>query len=362
MGEQCTVLEYKCPSCGATLPFDQEKQRMACLYCDTEFELEAIKAYNESLNSTEAESITWEEESSQAWSEEETEGLRSFTCPSCAGVLITEDTTAATFCPYCGNSTILPGRVSGGLKPDGVIPFKTGKDDAKAAFLKLCKGKPLLPKFFTQEQQIEKITGMYVPFWLYDCDSRFRGQYQATRVHHWSDSHYNYTKTDYYHLTRGATASFAAIPMDASSKMDNAIMESIEPFDYSQMVDFETAYLSGFLADKYDVEARSGEDRIRQRVSTSMDELLAPSMIGYSSVVPINKHIDIDHSKAKYVLLPVWMLTTKYRDKEYLFAMNGQTGKITGTLPICPKRTAAWFLGITAAVTALASLLILLFG
>jgi len=362
MAETSAVLAYKCPSCGATLPFDQETQKMTCEYCGTEFELEAIKAYNESLNDTGAESITWEEESSQTWTDEETGGLCSFTCPSCAGELITDHATAATFCPYCGNSTILPGRISGGLKPDGVIPFKTGKNDARDAFLKLCKGKPLLPKFFTQEQQIQKITGMYVPFWLYDCDSRFRGQYRATRVHRWSDSNYNYTKTDYYHVTRGATAGFEAIPLDASSKMDNAIMESIEPFDYDQMVDFETAYLSGYLADKYDVEAKSGEERIRQRVNTSMEELLAPSMIGYSSVVPMSKHLDIDHSKAKYVLFPVWMLTTKYRDKTYLFAMNGQTGKMTGTLPICPKRTAAWFLGISAAVTGIAALLFLLFG
>jgi hypothetical protein len=256
----------------------------------------------------------------------------------------------------------MPTRLTGALKPDAVLPCRKSKEDAKAAFLNLCKGKPLLPKNFTSQQRLEKITGMYVPFWLYDCDSRFRGQYRATRVHRWSDSNYNYTKTDYYHVTRGATAGFAAIPMDASTKMDNAIMESIEPFDYDQMVDFETAYLSGFLADKYDVEAQMGEERIRQRVHTSMEELLAPSMIGYTTVMPISKHLDIDHSKAKYVLLPVWMLTTKYRDKTYPFAMNGQTGKMTGNLPICPKRTAAWFLGITAAVTALVSLLILMFG
>lgn len=362
MAETKAVLEYQCPSCGATLPFDQETQKMTCQYCDTTFDLETVKAYNESLSNTGEESITWEEESTQSWTAEEADTLTSFTCPSCAGVLLTDHATAATFCPYCGNAAILPGRVSGGLKPDGVIPFKTGKDDARAAFLNLCKGKPLLPKFFTQEQQIQKITGMYVPFWLYDCSGKFRGQYRATRVRHWSDSRYNYTKTDYYHLTRGANADFLAIPMDASAKMDNAIMESIEPFDYGQMVDFETAYLSGFLADKYDVEAKLGEERIRQRVNASMDELISPSMIGYTSVIPLSKHLDIEHSKAKYVLFPVWMLTTKYKDKTYLFAMNGQTGKMTGQLPICPRRSAAWFAGITAAVSIITALLIQLFG
>ena len=137
-------------------------------------------------------------------------------------------------------------------------------------------------------------------------------------------------------------------------------MESIEPFDYSQLKEFDPAYLTGFFSDKYDVEAKAGEPRIRQRVSTTMDEMIAASCIGYTSVIPTAKNLTIDHSKAKYVLLPVWMLTTKYKDKDYTFAMNGQTGKMTGTFPICPKKSAAWFLGIMAAVTALATVIQLL--
>lgn len=354
MAQTTQVLEYKCPNCGAGLPFQEESQKMTCQYCDSSFDLDEVVAYNDKLMEKEAAPISWDDTTTKEWETGETEALRSFTCPSCAGKLLTDDVTAATFCPYCGNPTILPGRVSGGLKPDGVIPFKLGKEHAQKAFLELCKGKPLLPKFFTQEQRVEKITGMYVPFWLYDCGSNFSGSYRATRVRHWSDSRYNYTKTSYFHLIRGATAEFSGIPMDGSQKMDDAIMESIEPYDYSQMVDFETAYLSGFLADKYDVQAKDGEDRIRQRVTASMEELIAPSMIGYATVLPTVRNTNIQHSKAKYVLLPVWMLTTRYKDKTYTFAMNGQTGKMIGTLPICPKRSWAWFGGITAGVTALA--------
>ena len=360
MNETAPVLEYKCPCCGAGLPFDQATQKMTCEYCDTEFELEAVKAYNESLTQTDSETIDWEETSCSEWSADEQNAIRSFTCPSCAGVLLTDENTAATFCPYCGNPTILPGRVSSGLKPDGVIPFKTGKDDAKSAFLRLCKGKPLLPKDFASSQRIEEITGMYVPFWLYNCDSNFSGRYRATRVHSWTRGDYIYTKTDYYQLMRACVAEFVHIPLDGSSKMDDATMESIEPYDCSQMVDFDTAYLSGFLADKYDVEAKDGEARIRQRVNNSMEQLLAPSLLGYSTVVPVGKNLQIKHSKANYVLFPVWMLTSRYKGKTYFFAMNGQTGKMTGTLPICPKRSWAWFGGICAAVTALVTLIQLL--
>lgn len=352
------VLEYKCPCCNAGLPFSESVQKMKCPYCDNEFELETVRSYNEELNRSDESDFQWDASQTKEWTPEEAEKLVSFTCPACGGELITDDHTAATFCPYCENPAILPGRVAGGLKPDGVIPFKTSKEeDARSAFLNLCKGKPLLPKSFTEEQRLEKISGIYVPFWLYDCDSSFTGHFKATRLHSWSDSRYHYTRTDHYQLTRGANASFGAIPMDASTKMDNAIMESIEPFDYSQMVDFETAYLSGFLADKYDVESASGEARVEERVSASMDSMIQETLIGYSSVVPTSRQLRVTQGKAKYVLLPVWMLYTKYRDKTYVFAMNGQSGKMTGTFPICPKRTAAWFSGICAGVTALAMLI-----
>ena len=355
MAETAPVLEYKCPCCGAGLPFDEKSQKMICQYCDTEFELDAVKAFNEA--DAEEESVQWEETEHQDWSGEEAQTLRTFVCSSCAGELMTDENTVATFCPYCGNPAIVPQRVHGGLKPDGVIPFSRSKEDAKQAFLRLCKGKPLLPKDYANQQQIDKITGMYVPFWLYDCDSDFHGRYRATRVRHWSDSNYNYTKTDYFQLVRGAQAEFIHIPMDASKKMEDAMMESIEPYNYKDLMDFETAYLSGFLADKYDVEAKAGENRIRQRVGVSIEGLIQPTMTGYTSVVPTSKQLQIQHSKAKYVLLPVWMLSSSYKGKTYQFAMNGQTGKITGTLPICAARAWAWFGGICAGVTALITLI-----
>ena len=352
---ETNVLEYKCPCCDAPLIFGEELQQMKCEYCDTTFDLDAVRSYNQPM-AQQDEGLHWQESESSTWTDEEAGQLQTYLCSSCAGELVTTDTTAATFCPYCGNPTILPGRLSGNVKPDYIIPFRSGKEDAKAAFLKLCKGKPLLPKLFTQQQQIERITGIYVPFWLYDCKADFSGTYKATRLHHWSDANYNYTKTDHFQLRRCADAQFVRIPMDGSRKMDDAIMESIEPYDYSGLTDFDTAYLSGFLAEKYDVESRDGESRIRERVDSSMNSMVSDSMIGYATTLPVHKLLNITETAAKYALLPVWILTTRYKDKVYTFAMNGQTGKITGTFPICPKRTAFWFSGIFAGVTALASL------
>lgn len=356
-----TVLEFKCPCCNAPLAFSGDIQQMKCDYCDNVFTLDTLQACQESDKPDASPQVQWEEENKSQWNDQEQGTIRTFLCDACGGELITDDHTAATFCPYCGNPTILPGRVSGGLRPEGVIPFKTTKEDAQRAFLNLCKGKPLLPKFFTETQQVEKITGLYVPFWLYDCQTDLSGSYKATRIHTWVDSRYTYTKTDHYLLRRQANASYSGIPMDASSKMDDTFMESIEPYDYTEVKSFDMAYLSGFLADKYDVEAKSGEDRIQQRVSNAMNDQIQSTFLGYATVLPTSRQLEINHSKSKYVLLPIWLLNTKYNGKTYTFAMNGQTGKMTGTFPICKKRTMAWFAGIWAASAAVISLIQLVF-
>lgn len=355
METQNQVLEYKCPCCDAKLVFGSDSQKMTCEYCENEFDLETVRIFQE--NTAKGEETAFHEDAQEKgqWSEAEESALRAFVCPSCGGEILTEQTTAATFCPYCENPAIIPTRISGILRPDALIPFKKTKEDAKAAFLELCKGKPLLPRMFTQEQRLEKITGMYVPFWLYDCSGDLDISYKATRSHHWSDSKYHYTKTEHFLLERGGRADFARIPMDGSKKMDDVFMESIEPYDYSQLVDFDSAYLSGYLADKYDVPWEDGKERIRQRVDSSLGELARGSCYGYSSVLPASRKLDITH-KASYVLLPVWMLNTQYNGKTYTFAMNGQTGKMTGAFPICTKRAFGWFSIVAAAAAAVSGL------
>lgn len=357
MNHSSSVLEFKCPCCNAPLIFGGEIQQLKCEYCDNSFDVDTLRACKECDNPSETAKIQWDSNTSQPWSQDEQTHLQLYLCDACGGQLVSDENTAATFCPYCGNPAILPGQLTGGLKPDGIIPFKTTKEDAKSAFLKLCRGKPLLPKFFTEEQHIDKITGLYVPFWLYDCSADLTGSYKATRIHTWSDSRYIYTKTDHYLLRRQADAVYSRIPMDGSSKMEDSFMESIEPYQYEDILDFDMAYLSGYLADKYDVESSTGEERIRQRVETSMNDHLQSSFLSYTTVIPASRNIRIEHGKASYVLLPVWLLNTTYRGKTYTFAMNGQTGKMTGTFPICPKRSAAWFLGVWTISTALVGLI-----
>lgn len=229
-----------------------------------------------------------------------------------------------------------------------MIPFIKTKEDAKKAFQKLCFHKPLLPRDFYAPDRLEKITGVYVPFWLFDCHTSGTITASATRVHSWTDRKYRYTKTDYYRVERAGVLNFGKVPADGSAKMDNALMDSIEPYDMSKMVDYTPAYLAGFLAERYDEDNHAVYPRVKTRVEDSLENALRETIQGYSGVMVQQRNFHIQDTAHQNVLFPVWMLMSKYKGKDYLFAMNGQTGKIVGDLPISIGRAAAWFAGIMA--------------
>lgn len=328
------LLEYKCPSCGGALSFNSDVQKLKCPYCETVLEVEALQELDEALKEVHPEDTTWNKEPTAQWNGEEQTELHTYVCESCGGEITTEATTAATHCPYCDNPVVVTGRLSGQLKPELVIPFKLDKAAAMEALKNHMKGKRLLPKAFTAENRIEKLQGVYVPFWLFDTQLDASVRYHATRVRTWSDSNYIYTRTSHYSLLRGGSMGFANVPVDGSVKVDNALMESIEPYDMSQAVDFQTAYLAGYLADKFDVAAEECKTRANERIRSSVESYFASTTVGFASVIPENTNLRYHDSNVRYALLPVWLLTTRYKDKTYTFAMNGQTGKLVGNLPI----------------------------
>lgn len=250
------------------------------------------------------------------------------------GEIVCDENTSATSCPFCGNPVVLTERLGGTLKPDCVIPFKFGKDEAKKKLLEHFSGKKLLPKVFKDENHIDEIKGIYVPFWLFDSDVDADIRYRGTKVHMWSDSRYNYTETSYFSIFRKGTLDFENVPVDGSSKMADDLMESVEPFDASEAVDFQTAYLAGYLADKYDVSKDDSIDRANKRIKKSTEDCFASTVRGYATLRTENSNVGINGRQTRYALYPVWILNTTWRGKKYTFAMNGQTGKMVGNLPM----------------------------
>lgn len=357
--------EYKCPCCGGAIAFDSTIQKMKCPYCDTEFEMDVLKGYDAELQDEEADNMDWETTAGGEWEEEETDGLRTYVCKSCGGEIVGDANTAATSCPFCNNPIVMMGQFSGTLKPDLVIPFKLNKKAAKEGLVKHLTGKRLLPKIFKDQNHIDEIKGVYVPFWLFDTDVDAKVRYKATKVRTWSDSNYNYTKTSYFMVHRGGSIGFEDVPVDGSTKMADDLMESIEPFNCAEAVDFQTAYLAGYLADKYDVTAEESIDRANERVKKSTEQAFAETVIGYETVTAENTSVQFHGGKARYALYPVWLLNTTWNGNRYTFAMNGQTGKFVGDLPVDKAAATRWTLILAAVFTAVtygAATLLHLFG
>ena len=340
------VMEYKCPNCAGAVAFDSASQQMECPFCGCSFSMEALKAMDD--GSSQQQEPRWDASSSGQWGEGEMEGMEVYQCRSCGAEIVADATTAATKCPYCDNNIVMAGRFAGALRPDAVIPFKLDKKAAVAALQKHLQGKRLLPKVFKDQNHIDEIKGVYVPFWLYDADMDANLRYRATQVRRWSGGNYDYTETSTYYVYRGGRVAFDRVPVDGSSKMADDLMESIEPYDWKDAVDFQTAYLAGYLADKYDVGMEESAPRANERIRKSTEDAFAATVTGYNSVQPEGGYANLMSGTVRYALYPVWLLNTTWQGKKFTFAMNGQTGKFVGDLPLDKALSRNWFAGIAA--------------
>lgn len=343
-----------CPACKAELNCDTGEKEATCHGCGAEFEVEALRAYAARKEEKKPDNMTWDTQAGGQWQQGETDGLRVYSCKTCGGEIVADETTGATACPYCGNPVVLTGHFAGSLKPDLVIPFQVDKKAAVEALNNHYKGKKLLPKVFKDQNHIEEVKGLYVPVWLFDADADAQVEYEATKVRTWSDSDYDYTETRHYAVIRGGTLGFADVPVDGSTKMDDTLMESIEPFDISGAVPFQAAYLPGYLADKYDVDADASIGRANERIKQSTEDAFRSTVVGYTSVTTVDSNVRLENGRARYALFPVWILNTQWKGQKFTFAINGQTGKIAGDLPMDKGLFWKYLLTISGVVAALA--------
>lgn len=345
------AVQYKCPNCGGELQFKPNKQAFGCDFCLSTFTEDEIKEVCEKAEN----SIPDPNEQKQQ--DDFAAHTMLYHCGSCGAEIITDDNQTATFCYYCHEPVILAGRMSGDFKPNKVIGFRLTREDALSAFKKWCKKRIFLPKSFNTDEQLEKMTGLYVPFWVADCDVKADYSGIGKKVRSWVSGNYRYTETREYKIIRRADILASGIPADGESKIDDLLMESIEPFDYTQAKDFSMSYLSGFLADKYDVDKAGVFPRIKNRASQAAKITINNSIGGYTSVVPQSENYRVMDTKWQYMLLPVWFMTYKHNGEIYSFAINGQTGKLAGTPPLDKLKLGLFSLGIGIIAAAIIGLI-----
>lgn len=372
-------VQLKCPSCGAPINFDVPSGKMKCSFCGASFTVEEVNQFNgisqanAELDAAHAQQAgtsgtaggagtaanpetqisTTPAEGQPGWVEppptylDEATGqqMAQFQCNSCGGEIIGSPDMVSARCPWCNNNFVATGQLTSTRVPDRMIPFAMTKEQALEAFKNQMKGLKLLPKAF-KNVSVDDIQGVYVPYWLYDATVAGEGNFSCENIRTWTDSEYEYTEHREYQVYRSANVAFLDVPVAGTTKVTDKLTESIEPFDYTKSVAFSPAYLTGFMTNKYDVEAQDANPRALERMKDSTEEVLRNSISGYDTVSTINTSIQPAFGELEYVFLPMWLMNVDFQGKNYNYAMNGQTGKFVGTFPVSERKFWGGLIGI----------------
>lgn len=362
------VLQIKCPDCGADMLYDADSGLLKCPSCGKTKEVGVEHTENSNdanPNDTNSQQETYHNEKASENNVDETFGdfeeftekttygtygdneVSHYVCQNCGAELVTDADTTSTTCSYCGAPMILNDKLSGAMAPAKIIPFTISKEKAEEAFKKWCRHGLFSSKEFMKVNRIKEVSGMYVPFWLYDVNGQGELYALAERTHTHREGDYRVTETEHFHIYRKVSLNFNSIPVDASEKMPDDMMDKLEPFSYANLEKFEAPYLAGYLAENYNYTAQDMFPRVEEKTNHYIESFIQSTISGYSSVNVTQRIYNARQRDAAYTLLPVWLFTYNFEGKDYMFAMNGQTGKVVGKPPIYYPKVILWWLILT---------------
>lgn len=312
---------FKCKNCGGNSVYHPEKKKMWCPHC-------------ESLDS-----------------EERVEAGTMETCNNCGAPLEgINEFTSALKCSHCGSYIILKERVEGIKRADYILPFAVSKDQAVTKLKEEFGRRLFTPDSFLSHASLQLMEGSYVPFWLYDYLSKVDYEGKGTKVRVYRKGDYEYTETSHYRIVRKMDISFDRIPVDASTRMEDDIMDLMEPYEYQALLNFEEKYMSGFEGEVYNFTQEAMEERARQKAAGDSENLLNQTISGYSTTLPIHKNINLIKEKGSFALLPVWVYKYNFKGEDYYYYVNGQTGKVIGKTPTDMKKGLGYSVTVAAMV------------
>lgn len=355
------VVTHKCPNCDGPLSFEPSDQKFHCPYCMSVFTEEEVSAFEASQKEARLQNEPVSQDDTETIVEEtvddQEEAMALFICPSCGAEIVTDATTAATYCYFCHNPVVLSGRLSGKFLPDKVLPFAIKKEKATEEFLQWAQKKWFVPREFFNKAQVEKLTGVYFPYWAVDAEADGEISGMGTTLRVWRVGDIEYTETKQFDVLRKGKLNFNELIKNALSKnTQQKMVEGVQPFPLNKAVPFKNQYLAGFQAEKRDIEYHTIQKEIQNELARYGENLLNNSVSGYTSFSRRNRQFQITEENNRYVLLPVWLVTYRGDDqskKVFYYAMNGQTGKVSGVLPISYKRLGLTSFGIFAALAIL---------
>ena len=333
--------KYECKVCGAELHWDPNAGCLKCKFCDSEFQPSDFE--DKTLESGAEKKSKAVDKRYTNSGQNIADSMLVYKCDECGAEVVASDTTMATICPYCGRAISVTDKSAGNFRPERLIPFAVDKKKAIELFTKYTKSSILVPKAFQDEHTIEKTQGLFVPFFLHSVDLRSKAEIHGEHSHSHRSGDDKITETKIYEIDMRADGKFTDIPTDASTELDNGLMDALEPFSYDKVQPFNPAYMAGYLAEQPDEKANETKQRAIHRAEEAMEHKMVEEAGNYS-----NKRVtSSNHSKSNYsnsyAMLPVWLMNVDYAGTKHTFAINGETGKAVGKLPISIPKTLGAF-------------------
>lgn len=312
---------YKCQGCGGPLTFDQDTQKLKCPYCGLDQDVNEFESVDEVLIET------------QNDTEEVSNDNPIYVCSSCGGEVVMDTKTTAAACPFCDNPIVLSNKFSRNFKVDYIVPFKNKKTDMETAFLAHMENKKFLPQIFKNQNILKEIKGLYVPYWVFDLQLASAMEFKGEIINEKVIGDKKQITTTYYDVTRKGKAHFKDLPISASKQLDEKMLDSLEPFDLALKQNFTPDYLAGFYAENYDTTIDEKITHVLKRTQRTLEDEIIKSISEYDDLDTVDNNNELINQSVKYALLPIWLLTTRFNNEEYVFAMNGISGKLIGDLP-----------------------------
>lgn len=345
--------DRKCPNCGATLQFDPETNGLKCEFCGYWEEIPTEK--DDVGEQQAAEELDLESETN---TEDYDWGTKSkvIVCKSCGAESIYDDLQIADVCPYCGSNQVMQASEDvKTLAPGGVVPFKIDEKKAGSLFGNWIKGKFFCPKKAKESARPDAFKGVYLPYWTYDAKTKTKYSVRYGIDRETSDKDGNKkTVTDWYHTGGVHNEAFDDVLVFGSKRYETDLMRRIEPFDTADNVRYQPKFLQGFTAERYSIGLKDGWETAKDKIHKQIDSNIRSEIekrFHADHVDNLVSSVEYADTTYKYLLLPVWMSSFKYKDKIYRFLVNGQSGKVGGKTPVSAARVLL-VIGIVIAVIA----------
>ena len=340
-GSIAAVQKYPCAACGAQAEWNPSKQMLVCSFCGTEAPFSVDDKTGALVEHDLVRALREIPDSERGWLDEK----RTVQCQSCKAVSVFDSTRVGQNCEFCGSPKLLDYQeIRAPIRPQGILPFKVDQGKVREQIRRWFGSKWIAPSDLKRRAMVDRVTGIYIPYWTFDAEVHCPWEADA--------GHYYYTTEEYrdsqgkaqtrqVRHTRWVPASgvidhfFDDVPVSGTHGVHPGLLREVEPFATKELVGYETAYVSGFVVEHYQVVLFDAAERSRQSMH---DQLLAMC----AAAVPGDTHRNLQIHPAfsgqtfKHVLVPVWMLSYNYGSKAYQVVVNGYSGEMAGEYPKSP--------------------------